>query len=195
MREFIEKYPEIFPLFEKHGFRKPIVYKNPEEPDTDEVIILVESIFSAENEPKGRAVRKLNLKDELRRYITCKFLLLTDDYVNDSEIRALNVTNSMSLTPDLSSEELEGNLVKIFGKEWVFGKSPLASSQEAKTPFWGKESTASVSDDDVLQLVNKEASKALKENAAASLAEKLSCVAERLTQCASRLSADSPKVK
>jgi len=199
MKEFIKDYSEMFSLFEKYGFKNPIVYRKSKGRDSEKVFVLIEDVFSSENEPIAQPHRKLHLADGLRKKMSCGLILLVREYL----IPELNIPEkfesgeipSVTLTAELSSEELEKKLVEIFGKEWVFGKSPLVSSQEATTPFWGKESRASVSDDDVLQLITKEASKALKENAAASLAEKLSCVAERLTQCASRLSAGSPKVK
>lgn len=159
MKEFIENYNVVFPLFEKHGFKNPVVYRKTKGRDSDKVLILLEDIYTSENELDGQPHRKLHLADSLREKMSCDLMLLTREYLMP-ELRTIEKLKSgeipsITLTAELPSEELEKKLVEIFGKEWVFGKSPLASSQEAKTLFWGKDSASGASDEDVLEFIRE----------------------------------------
>ncbi len=199
MKEFIENYKAMFPLFEKHGFKNPVVYRRIKGRDSDKVLILVEDIYTSENEPDGQPHRKLHLADSLREKMSCGLMLLTREYLMP-ELRITEKLESgeipsVTLSAELSSEELAKRLVEIFGKEWVFGKSPLASSQESKTSFWGKES-APVGQT-ALEFLNQKAVEALQQNpsmAKAGFDEQLSYLLTCLNKSVPQR-VGSPKVK
>jgi len=120
MIEFITHYAEAFALFEKYGFKHPVIYRKVWGINSSKVHIEVIA-KDIEEELKLKCLQLLC--SALKKYFTCSYFLCVKN-TNLPESAEKNQPDfflSFSLPPHLTWTALEQKLVEIFGRPWVSG--------------------------------------------------------------------------
>jgi hypothetical protein len=116
IQHFLDNYVKVIETLRNHGFIEPILFKGFSNREGHNFNIVVKDSYTSKTEKKPQTHRLLGIHDDLTRLLHCKVVISTIEDMRENYLKELGNNNSVKLTNNIPTEELE----YVFGKNWIF---------------------------------------------------------------------------